>query len=116
MTASSLNRNLAQREKPRDDSSREASLLQAALAELSAGQTYVTMAAIAYELGQIERGSSLLAQATATYKYGKDLAARLSGPSRENIEIQLSDLAGTVEQCVRGDSLFAPCLRQPSLS
>jgi hypothetical protein len=92
------------------------SVLLAISAELAAGATYVTMAAIAFDLGQTERGSSLLNHAAAAHNHGKRLAEQLTGACRQTIEDQLADLGDTIENSSRGDSVFAPSIRQPSLS
>jgi hypothetical protein len=58
----------------------------------------------------------LLSQAAAAHNHGKRLAEKLTGAFRQTIEDQFADLGDTIENSSRGDSVFAPSMRQPSLS
>jgi hypothetical protein len=85
-------------------------------AEMRAALTYTTIAQLAYDMGQGERGDQAFARAQEACASARDAARFLSPAGREIVLAHLAALGPTLEACSHQRSEFHPTLRQPSLS
>ncbi|MBV8551524.1 MAG: hypothetical protein JOY54_09505 [Acidobacteriaceae bacterium] len=94
----------------------EASILNSIAHEVSTGLTYITVAHLAYDLGETERANRACAQALESAAEVRRLVYFLGDPVRDAILDQLESFRIAVDDCQDATFRFSPVLRQPSLS
>jgi hypothetical protein len=84
--------------------------------ELSLGLTFITVAFVAYHMGQNERGDVARAKAEeARSEAGRLLASVMDGDS-ESISAKAKELDGLLREVAGARTIFNPYLCQPSMS
>lgn len=91
-------------------------LLTAIQHELGVGQTYLTVARLAYDMGQIGRGDQARARAFDACADAAHLIALLPAPAPILLSKSLEALHESVRSVSPGDPAFSAPLRQPSMS
>lgn len=91
-------------------------ILNSIASEISRALTYVTVARIAYEIGQPERGGSAYETAAEAEAEATKLTGRLNHPARAMALKQLEDYRLIREDSQHKDFRFPPSLLQPSLN
>jgi hypothetical protein len=85
-------------------------------AEIRAAFTYTTIAHLAYDFGQVERGDEAFARAQEACTSARHAGQFLTPAGRELVWARLAALGPALEACSNQRSDFHPTLRQPSLS
>ena len=85
-------------------------------AEVRSAFTYATIAQLAYDMGQIERGDEAFARSQEACSRAYHAAKSTSESARQWVCVQLEALEPAFEACRRQVSNFHPVLRQPSRS
>lgn len=98
------------------DQEDQASPLRAAAAEIRAAYTYVTIAQLAYDMGQMERGEQSYRRAQNAVISAKIAGQKVVGSGQEFLHDQLQLLEPLLKTCFEQRSEFDPSLRQPSLN
>jgi hypothetical protein len=94
----------------------ESDAIRRVAAEIRSAFTYVTIAHLAYDIGQIERGDQSYKRAYAVVCAVKEIGPKLSFSGREFITSQLQLLEPLLRLCAEQRANFDPVLRQPSLN
>ena len=94
----------------------ESDAIRCVAAEIRSAFTYVTIAHLAYDMGQIERGDQSYTRAYAVVRAVKEIGPRLSFSGREFVTSQLELLDPLLRVCAEQRANFDPILRQPSLN
>lgn len=84
--------------------------------EISRALTYVTVAKIAYEIGEPERGDCAYETAAEAEAEAQRLTGLLSHPARDIAMKQLTDYRLVLQDSQHKNFRFPPSLRQPSLN
>lgn len=90
-------------------------ILRSIAAEIRAAFTYVTIAQLAYDMGQVERGSQACARAHMAYVAAESAGQALSSEAQEVTRGQLKLLNTALQLCDGPHAGLDPALRQPSL-
>lgn len=94
----------------------EVTLTRLISVELRAAFTHVTIAQLAYDMGQIERGDQACLRAQESCTAAHRSIASLTRRNLDTLNAQLEFLIPMLEACRQQRSEFHPALRQPSLS
>ena len=100
----------------REESSDELALTRSITAELRSAFTDATIAQLAYDMGQTDRGDQAYARARHACASAEQSAQLVSPLLRDFIASHLDALQPVLDACSQGRSEFHPALRQPSLS
>lgn len=91
-------------------------LLTAIQHELGVGQTYLTVATLAYDMGQTGRGDQALARALEASADAARMIALLPAPASILLSKNLEALRDSLRSVSPGDPAFSAPLRQPSMN
>ena len=94
----------------------ETALIRSITAEIRAAFTHLTIAQLAYDMGQTERGDEAFAHAQQACYSARTAAKRLSESCLDAVTLQLEALTPVMDSCKHQRSDFHPTLRQPSLN
>jgi hypothetical protein len=84
--------------------------------ELEFGVTSITVALLAYHLGESERGSQALSRAREAHAEINKALAQLSGEHDGNMSAQARELSNLLKEISIERPVFGPELCQPSMS
>lgn len=84
--------------------------------EISRALTYITVARIAYEIGEPERGGCAYETAAEAEAEAQRLTGLLRHPARDIAMKQLADYRLVLQDSQHKNFNFPPALRQPSLN
>lgn len=101
---------------PATASTNEPLILNSIANEISRALTYVTVAKIAYEMGQPERGVAAYQTAAEAEAEAQRMAGLLGHPACTIALKQLDGYRLILEDSRHNNFQFAPSLRQPSLN
>lgn len=84
--------------------------------ELEFGLTSVTVALLAYHLGEPARGDAALNRATEAHAEAKRALAQVSGENSHSASAQAKELSNLLKEIAIERPVFGPDLWQPSMS
>jgi TctA family transporter len=84
--------------------------------EVSTGLTFVTVAVLAFDMGQIERGNAALLRAREAHSEAEHSVEQLTGDDRVSMRDKLDRLATAIGGTRKRQGALSPALRQPSMS
>ncbi len=94
----------------------ESDAIRCVAAEIRSAFTYVTIAHLAYDMGQIERGDQSYKRAYAVVCAVREIGPKLSFSGRQFVTNQLLLLDPLLRVCTEQRANFDAVLRQPSLN
>jgi hypothetical protein len=84
--------------------------------ELSLGLTFITVAFVAYHMGQNDRGDVARAKAEEAQSEARRLLANVVDSDSETISAKAKELDGLLREMAGSRAMFSPFLCQPSMS